>query len=262
MIAEYFAKSGYFKDARTTEQCFTKIFAGQELGVGPTTAMTMLHILAGKITMDATLVGAKIKMSGRYDYEIRKSDEHGCEIEFFQNRKSQGTSTFTTEDAQRAGLTGGNWKTYPRDMMRSRAMTRGARMYCPDVFNGAVYTPEELDGNTEQNDAPPAPQQKETPPDPEKERFETAVRSVRAVFRLTRDSTDEEIRKAFDFLSAAFGLVKPARSWKAFTVAQLEQYAEAKRAEQEPIEEAEPPPGPPPQEPPPAEPSTEVKADE
>lgn len=43
-------------------------------------------------------------------------------------------------------------------MLLSRALTNGARWYCPDVFNGPIYTPEELsvDVGMAQDDAEPA----------------------------------------------------------------------------------------------------------
>jgi hypothetical protein len=59
-----------------------------------------------------------------------------------------GVSTFTVEDASRAGLLqqrgAGAWDKYLRNMLLARALTNGARWYCPGVFGGAVYDPEEL----------------------------------------------------------------------------------------------------------------------
>ena len=39
---------------------------------------------------------------------------------------------------------GSPWEKYPRNMVFARALTNGARWYCPDVFNGPIYTPDEL----------------------------------------------------------------------------------------------------------------------
>ena len=46
-----------------------------------------------------------------------------------------------------------NWRKYPRNMLFARAISNGARWYCPDLFGGSpVYTPDELgaevDGET------------------------------------------------------------------------------------------------------------------
>lgn len=143
--AKLLADSGYFPTIRSAAQAYAKILAGQELGIGPMTSVSMIHIVEGKSTMDATLVGAQIKKSGRYDYRLKQSDENICTLTFFERGKYVGESSFTMEDAKRANLTGrATWKMYPKDMLRSRAMTRGARMFCPDIFNGAIYTPEEI----------------------------------------------------------------------------------------------------------------------
>jgi len=57
-----------------------------------------------------------------------------------------GVSVFTIEDAKTAGLyrQSSPWEKYPRNMVFARAITNGARWYCPDVFNGPIYTPDEL----------------------------------------------------------------------------------------------------------------------
>jgi hypothetical protein len=74
-------------------------------------------------------------------------------LEFFLGDKSIGISTFSLDDARRAGLTSNpTWKSYPRNMLFARALSNGARWFCPDVFNGPVYTPEELAGKDERAD--------------------------------------------------------------------------------------------------------------
>jgi hypothetical protein len=47
-------------------------------------------------------------------------------------------------DARTAQLGGQNYQKFPRNMLFARAMTNGARIHCPDVFVGSVYTPDEL----------------------------------------------------------------------------------------------------------------------
>jgi hypothetical protein len=173
-IAQSLAKSGFFPiggqyQARTPEeqaaQAFVKIMAGHELGIGPVLAMQHIHIIDGKTSLDATMVAGLIKSSGKYDYDVDRMDAKGCAITFFQidggQRRKLGTSTWGEADAKAAGLLGrGNWGKYPRDMFFSRCVTFGARRFCPDVFLGPIYTPEELGadippaGDTEQVPAP------------------------------------------------------------------------------------------------------------
>jgi len=121
------------------------VVAGAEIGLGPVTSLTAIYIVEGKPSYSSNLVAAQIKRHPRYDYRIKTLDDEGCTIQFFQEGKMIGEAGFSKADAQRAGLLNKfNWKTYPRNMYFSRALTNGARWYCPDVFIAPVYTPEEL----------------------------------------------------------------------------------------------------------------------
>lgn len=145
-LGKVLAASGYFKDTRDEAQAVAKILAGQELGIGPIAALSNIHIVEGKPTLGAHLIAAAIKKSGKYDYRVLRHSDAECVLEFFERGDSVGQSSFSMKDAQRAGLAGrGPWRSYPRNMMFSRALTNGARMYCPDVFVTGVYTPDELD---------------------------------------------------------------------------------------------------------------------
>jgi hypothetical protein len=145
-LGEVFAKSGFFKDAREAAQCVVKIVAGRELGIPATAAMRGVHVFDGQTTLHAHTIGALIKRARpRYDYKVRESTDEVCSIEFYEDGELSGVVTWTTHDAQRAQLLGkNNWKHHPRQMLYARAMTEGARMYCAEVFNGPIYTPEEM----------------------------------------------------------------------------------------------------------------------
>lgn len=145
-FASVLASSGYFRDARDAAQAAVKIQLGAELGVGPVASMTGVHIVEGRPALSAGLIASLIKRSGRYDLRVRELSTTSCTLDFVEAGKVIGSSTFTLDDARAAGLAGrGPWKTYPRNMLYARALTNGARWYCPDVFHGAVYTPDELD---------------------------------------------------------------------------------------------------------------------
>jgi hypothetical protein len=145
-LGQVFAESGLFPDTRAAAQAVVKVLAGRELGFGPVASMTGINVIKGRITLSANLIAAAIRRSGRYDYRVRRLDDQGCEIEFLMAGMVIGISTFTVDDARKAGLAGGdNWRRYPRNMLFSRAVSNGAKWYAPDVFGGAVYTPDELD---------------------------------------------------------------------------------------------------------------------
>lgn len=144
-------KSGFFADARDEAQAIVKILAGAELGFGPIASMQGVYIVKGRVTLSANLVGAAIQRSGKYGYAIEALTNDKCTLRFY-NSTQQGAglprqtfeSTFTMDDAKKAGLAGGNYDKFSRNMLFARALTNGARWFCPEVFNGPIYTPDEL----------------------------------------------------------------------------------------------------------------------
>lgn len=141
-------KSGYFADVTQASQAVVKILAGQELGIGPIAAMTGIYIVKGRVTLSAGLMAAQIKRSGRYTYIVREMTDTRCAIEYFEQGRSIGISAFDANDAKSAGLAGDNWRKFPRNMLFARAMSNGAKWFCPDVFSGPVYTMEEVIAST------------------------------------------------------------------------------------------------------------------
>lgn len=128
-------------------QILTRILAGRELGFGPWASVSGIHIIQGKPTVSANLMASAVKKSKVYDYLVTEMTDTKVSIEFFQywdgKRMSIGVSTFTADDARKAGTQ--NMNKFPRNMLFARAMSNGVRWFCPDVFDGsAVYTPEEL----------------------------------------------------------------------------------------------------------------------
>ena len=148
--ASAMAKSGYFTDAKEGVQAMVKVMAGHEMGFGPFASMTGIHVIQGKPAIGSNLIAAAIKKHPMYNFRVMEHDDKKCSINFFERWdgkwKSIGNSTFTMEDAKKAGLTSNQtWIKYPKNMLFSRAISNGARWYCPDIFGGApTYTPEEL----------------------------------------------------------------------------------------------------------------------
>jgi hypothetical protein len=162
-LGRVLAASGYFDDAKEAAQAVVKVLAGMELGFGPIASMTGIFIVKGRVTLGANLMAASIKRHPRYDYRIRDLSGELAAVTFYEGGAEVGTSEFSMEDARRAGLAGGEtWKKYPRNMLLWRALSNGAKFFCPDVFAGApVYTPDELGADVDPEtgeiiDAPPA----------------------------------------------------------------------------------------------------------
>jgi hypothetical protein len=147
VMAKTFAESGMFTDAKQLGQAFVKIQAGQEIGIPPFAAMSGIHIIQGKPTIGAGLIAATVKGSGKYDYKVSEMSDKICSIDFYQGKEMIGNLTFTIEDAKKA-LTK-NIDKFPKNMLFARAISNGVKWYCPDVFSGPVYVPEEMPEVTE-----------------------------------------------------------------------------------------------------------------
>jgi len=146
-IGKAFAESGMFTDVKTAAQAIVKIQAGAEIGLPPFASMTGIHIISGKPTIGAGLIASSIKGSGKYDYRVKEQTEKVCSIEFYEvngkSREPLGVSTFTLEDAKKAGTK--NLEKFPKNMLFARAISNGVKWFCPDVFAGPVYVPEEME---------------------------------------------------------------------------------------------------------------------
>ena len=169
--ANAMAKSGYFNDSREAAQALVKILAGQVMGFGAFAAMSGIHIIQGRPAIGANLMAAAVKGSGRYNYRVTEMTDKVCTIKFYEHGEEIGVSSFTVEDAKKAGTK--NLDKFPRNMLFARAMSNGVRWYCPDVFSGSpVYTPEELgadvdeEGNVINGQFTDAPAPKKTVPPP------------------------------------------------------------------------------------------------
>ena len=146
-------KSQYF-GVRNVEEAAVRILYGKEMGLSVMQSMMGVTIIQGRPGLSAGMIAAKVKQSGKYDYQFLRWDNQVCELQFFEYGKPKGTSIFTIQDARAAGLLkqGGNWEKYPRAMLFNRAVTQGVRAHAPDIFLGSVYTPDELQEDTGEAD--------------------------------------------------------------------------------------------------------------
>lgn len=155
-------QSGFFKDVDSAKQSVVKVLAGAEIGLGPVASMTSINIIEGKPSFSSNLIASKIKSHPNYDYVVDKLTTKGCTVSIMELQpvydkddvskisrsvmQKVGEFSFEEDDAKAAGLLGKkNWKTYPKAMYFSRAISQAARVYCPDVFHSVIpYTVEEL----------------------------------------------------------------------------------------------------------------------
>jgi hypothetical protein len=153
-LGDALRSSGFFKDVASVAQASVKVLAGRELGLGPVEAMRSLHIIEGKIEMSADLLAQRVKAHPKYDYRVVELTNTRCEIAFCQFdsegvAQELGSSVFTMDDAERAGLVRPRtpWVSYPRNMLFARAVSNGVAWFCPDVAGGGrIYVDGEIQG--------------------------------------------------------------------------------------------------------------------
>jgi hypothetical protein len=156
-VANLIAESAMFQSknrSMTPTEVFSIILIGQSLGLAPGPAMLNFHMIEGRPEMSANLQAAFLKSSGKYDYRLKhERNEDGeyvsCSIDVIDVRLGEiiGNSTFTLEDARRAGLVHGvNWKKYGGNMLMARAISNALAWHAPDAVPFRVYTDGETSG--------------------------------------------------------------------------------------------------------------------
>jgi hypothetical protein len=147
---------------KTPESLVAVILQGRELGFGPVTAINNINNIQGKPTLNVHAIAAKIIQSGIayqlvQDYEPIKAMKDGEErvvdyVTTFRFFKLWNGQTITNDvsyrwsEAVKAGYTTkDNWVKMPRIMMRTRALSIGARLVAPEAILGLYETSEWAD---------------------------------------------------------------------------------------------------------------------
>jgi hypothetical protein len=145
-LAVVAAESGMFKAENgkvTPAMAFTKMLIGHDLGIGPAQSLTSIDLVKGNVQLRSVLLAAFVRKSEDYDYRVAEHDEKHCTIVFLRHAEHLGTSEYSIEDAQRAGIykADGAWGKHPKNMVFARAMSNGVKWFCPDLLGGIpVYT--------------------------------------------------------------------------------------------------------------------------
>lgn len=122
------------------------------VGIHPLAAINGLHIMNGKPTASAGLVGSLVRRAG---HKLRISvspDGQSATATIIRadDPDFEFTVTWTMDMARQAGLLSNNtWKNFPQAMLKARAITQVARDACPEALSGIQYTPEELGAQVE-----------------------------------------------------------------------------------------------------------------
>lgn len=120
--------------------------------------MQTMVVMRGRMTMSADIMAAVARRAG---HKLR-IHEHGLSVTATLIRQDdpdyEFQVTWDEAKARQAGLWGqrGPWTQYPAQMLRSRAITEVCRQGASDALAGTIYSPDELEGPTDQTAPSPA----------------------------------------------------------------------------------------------------------
>jgi hypothetical protein len=151
------------KSFDTPEKVVLAIVQGSELGVSPLQALQGLTVTSGRIGIMGDLALALCESQPEFEDSIEEwigtqgSDDWGCRITVKRRGRSPRVGEFTVAQAKLAGLWGKRtfkgeptpWVSYPKRMLRYRALGFVLRDAFPDVLKG-VKTTEELEDYPEE----------------------------------------------------------------------------------------------------------------
>ncbi|KHS52584.1 recombinase RecT [Brevibacterium linens] len=130
---------------------------GQSLSIPPIQAINEVHVIEGKPSASANLIGGLVRRAGHVLRIRVDRDAMQATAQIIRNDDPDYTFevTWTMDDAKRAGSTNkDNWKKYPIAMLKARAITEVAREACPEALMGIAYTPDELGAVVDQDGNP------------------------------------------------------------------------------------------------------------
>ncbi len=121
-------------------QAMIIIAAGQEMGLQPLQALRTMSFIRGRLTMTVQLQLAMARQRAGVRVETLEESADGTAVTVTLVRDGERvTVTYTLDDARRAGLTDQrNWRLYPRQMLRWRAIGDALRIIAPDVVMGLL----------------------------------------------------------------------------------------------------------------------------
>ena len=193
-VAKSLFLSKLFPNVQNEHGAFAICQYGKELGVGPMTSLQTMAIIKGKICMGAQVM-LSLACGKGVRYKVVKDTATESEVEFTREGFSPYLSSFTMEDAKRAGVyrQDSGWDKYPKDMLYWRAVTRGLRRIAPDVILG-LYAKEEIE------DAPAL--EAKIVQEPPKEEDVPNFPVPTFLFPVPPEPPPEEPKKNFKFLQA------------------------------------------------------------
>jgi hypothetical protein len=135
---------------------------GESLGLSTIQAITGIHVVEGRPSASADLLAALVRRAG-HKLRVRVNDEALIAVATLIRSDDPEFLYEARWDMAKAKVAGllfedkpghikkDNWRNYPGQMLRSRAISEVCRMGATDALYGVSYTPEELGADVETN---------------------------------------------------------------------------------------------------------------
>ncbi|GAA1337254.1 hypothetical protein [Arthrobacter roseus] len=117
----------------------------EALGMKPIHAITSVHVINGKPSASADLIGAMVRKAG---HKLRVTgDDTYAEATLIRvdDPDFEFKARWDMAKAKQANLNTATWKAYPGAMLRSRAIAEVCRAGAPDAMHGIQHSTEELE---------------------------------------------------------------------------------------------------------------------
>ena len=136
-IAPTMHTAHYFGVA-SPEQAAAIMLKGYELGLSLTSSFEFVQVIQGKPTLSPRGALALILQSPACAGVKIEETPDSCTVTMKRSNGFEYTTTFTLDDARRAGLVkpDSGWEKYPANMLRWRAVGYCADVVFPDVIGG------------------------------------------------------------------------------------------------------------------------------
>lgn len=187
--------SRMFRGVESPAQAVAIIQMGSELGFGPVTALNVIKIIQGQMTVAARGLLALAQNKAGVTWKLIRSDDDACVILFSRPKWEDMEATFTYEEAKAAGLVraGGGWDKYRKDMLFARCASRGIRRIAPDAISGLYATEEIQDSTPFKNHTEPTTGGQGDRPSGEQHAGSQPAPAPAPSFTRTPDGQDEDI---------------------------------------------------------------------
>ena len=126
------------------DEVFAALLTGRELGLGPMAAMRHISVIEGKPSLSAAMQLALLRRAG-HQIQVVESTATRCALIGTLPDGTRLEVDYTLEEARAGGLLSkSNWKSYPKDMLWARCVSRYARRADAGATLG-LYSPADWD---------------------------------------------------------------------------------------------------------------------